>query len=174
MIVLGKHPLPGKSPIDTLRPGAFDNFVGGGYFYLDDEDRAVVGTGAGHIQVFAETAAADSFSLKRDYDPTGVLHPGETLNSALPDSNGLIWFVAKTNGVVGTLDPDTGAAQVVRLGTGTENQIENSFAVGAAGEVYVATNRQLLRFDAGPDRAPPDGAAYLGTLGGLVSMRDGQ
>ncbi|MFD8243926.1 hypothetical protein [Nocardia sp. NPDC059691] len=154
MSVLGKHPLPGKNPLDTLRPGAFDNFGGGGYFYLDDEDRAVVGTSTGHIQVFAENPAADGFSLVRDYDLTGVLHPEETLNSALPDSNGLIWFVAKTNGVVGTLDPDTGAAQVVRLGDGTENQIENSFAVGAAGEVYIATNRQLLRFDAGPDGAP--------------------
>ncbi|MFR9754129.1 hypothetical protein ACL02S_24250, partial [Nocardia sp. 004] len=117
-------------------------------------DRAVIGTSTGHIQVFAETPAADGFTLERDYDLTGVLQPGETLNSALPDSNGLIWFVGKTNGVVGTLDPDTGTTHAIRLGAGSENQIENSFAVGANGDVYIATNRQLLRFDAGPDGTP--------------------
>lgn len=154
MAVLGKHPLPGRSPLDLLKPGGFNNFGGGGYFYLDHEDRAVVGTGTGHLQIFAETPAADGFTLVRDYDLTGVLQPGETLNSALPDSDGLIWFVAKANGVVGTLDPDTGVAQVIRLGSGENDQIENSFAVGDAGEVYIATNRELLRFDAGPADAP--------------------
>ncbi|WP_157978246.1 MULTISPECIES: hypothetical protein [Nocardia] len=154
LAVLGKHPLPGRSPLDLLKPGAFNNFGGGGYFYLDNEDRAVIGTGTGHLQVFQQTPAADGFALVRDYDLTGVLRPGETLNSALPDSNGLIWFVAKTNGVVGTVDPDTGAVRAIRLGSGEDGQIENSFAVGDSGEVYIATNRELLRFDASPDGSP--------------------
>ncbi|WP_330184593.1 hypothetical protein OHB26_13930 [Nocardia sp. NBC_01503] len=83
-----------------------------------------------------------------------ALQPGETLNSVLPDSNGLLWFVAKNNGVVGTLDPETGATQVIRLGSGADGEIENSFAVGNDGDVYIATNRELLRFDSGPGGTP--------------------
>ncbi|MGN2635204.1 hypothetical protein ACTD5D_03230 [Nocardia takedensis] len=154
LTVLGSHPLPGRNALDLLKPGAFSNFGGGGYFYLDNRDRAVIGTNTGHLLVFAQTPAADGFVVERDYDLTSVLRPGETLNSALPDSDGLIWFVAKTNGVVGTLDPDSGAIHVLRLGEGENGQIENSFAVGANGDVYVATNRELLRFDAGADGAP--------------------
>ncbi|WP_028475842.1 hypothetical protein [Nocardia sp. CNY236] len=154
MTVLGKHELEGLNAIDLIKPGALTDFGGGAYFYLDNEDRAVIGTNTGHIQVFAQTPAADGFVLERDYDLSGVLQPGEALNSALPDSNGLIWFVGRTNGLIGTLNPETGAVQVTRLGAGSENQIENSFAVGVEGDVYIATNRQLVRFDAGPEGEP--------------------
>lgn len=154
MTVLGKYPLPGRGAGEMLKPGAFTNFGGGAYFYLDDQDRAVVGSSNGHVLVLAENAAADGFTLERDYDLTGVLQPGETLNSVLPDSNGLLWFVAKTNGVVGTIHPETGAIQVIRLGNGTEGQIQNSFAVDMDGAVYIATNRELLRFDSGPGSTP--------------------
>ncbi|MBH0778605.1 NHL repeat-containing protein [Nocardia bovistercoris] len=154
MTVLGRYPLPGREPGEFLKPDGFSNFGGGGYFYLDGQDRAVVGGSDGHLRIFAETPAADGFTLVGDHDLTGVLQPGETLNSALPDSDGLIWFVAKTNGVVGTLDPESGVAEVIRLGSGTEGQIENSFAVGSSGDVYVATNREMLRLDAGHDGAP--------------------
>ncbi|MEV0249646.1 hypothetical protein AB0H76_23800 [Nocardia sp. NPDC050712] len=152
--VLGKYPLPGRNPADALKPGFFTNFGGGAYFYVDNQDRAVVGTANGHVLVLAENPAANGFTLVRDYDLSTVLRPGETLNSALPDANGLLWFVAKANGVVGTLDLESGATQVIRLGNGAVGQIQNSFAVGAAGEVYIATNRELLRFDAGPGKTP--------------------
>ncbi|WP_218021293.1 hypothetical protein [Nocardia crassostreae] len=154
MRVLGRYPLPGRGPGEFLKPGAFTNFGGGAYFSLDDQDRAVVGASNGHVLVLAENPTADGFTLERDYDLTGALHPGETLNSVLPDTDGLLWFVAKTNGVVGTIDPETGAVQVIRLGTGADGQIQNSFAVGPEGDVYIATNRELLRFDAAPDGAP--------------------
>ncbi|GAB4589458.1 NHL repeat-containing protein [Nocardia sp. IFM 10818] len=152
--VLGKYPLPGRGAGEFLRPGAFTNFGGGAYFSLDNRDRAVVGASNGHVLVLAENPAADGFTLERDYDLTGALREGETLNSVLPDADGLLWFVAKTNGVVGTIDPETGAVRVIRLGNGADGQIQNSFAVGAEGDVYIATNRELLRFDAGPDGAP--------------------
>ncbi|MEU0544277.1 hypothetical protein ABZ319_30850 [Nocardia sp. NPDC005978] len=154
MRVLGRYPLPGREPGAMLRPGAFTNFGGGAYFYLDDRDRAIVGAATGHVMVLAENATADGFVLERDYDLTGVLRPGEQLNSVLPDAAGRLWFVAKSNGVVGTIDPETGAIQVIRLGDGTEGQIQNSFAVGADGDVYIATNRELLRLDAGPGGGP--------------------
>ncbi|WP_435590116.1 hypothetical protein [Nocardia sp. bgisy118] len=154
MEVLGKYALPGLAPTDLLKPGVFSNFGGGAYFFLDNEDRAVIGSNSGHVLVLAENPGAVGFTLEHDYDLTGVLRPGETLNSVLPDSNGLLWFVAKTNGVVGTINPETGAVQVIRLGDGADGEIENSFAVGAVGDVYINTNRELLRLHAGPSGAP--------------------
>ncbi|RMI35277.1 hypothetical protein [Nocardia stercoris] len=151
--VLGRTALPGD-PGAFLKPGAFGNFTGGAYFYLDDQDRAVIAARDGHIRVFAENSGGDGFTAVSDFDLTGLLRPGETFNSALPDSNGLLWFVTRTDGLVGTLDLNTGATQVIRLGEGADGEIENSFAVGTDGDVYIATNRELLRFDAGPDGTP--------------------
>lgn len=153
--VLGRYNLPGRSLITLLQnPNVFQGFGGGGYFYLDNHDQAVVGTNNRHILVLAENATATGFVLKRSYDLTRVLTSTENLNSALPDSDGLLWFVTKTDGVVGTLDLATGAVHVVRLGNKSNGEIENSFAVGTDGDVYIATNHALYRFDAAPDGAP--------------------
>jgi hypothetical protein len=153
--VLARYALPGRDLTGVVRnPNVFQNFGGGGYFYLDNADRAVIGTSTGHVLVIAENSAGNGFVLVHDYDLTSVLRSSETLNSALPDSHGLLWFVARTDGVVGTLNFTTGAVHVVRLGSGSVGEIENSFAVGADGDVYIATNRQLYRFDAGTDGAP--------------------
>ena len=65
-----------------------------------------------HIQVYSEGADGVTPTLVRDYDLTSVLDAStERISSALPDFNGLIWFVSKANGKVGTLDPKTGAMQ---------------------------------------------------------------
>ena len=155
LAVLGKYRLPGRSLASLIdNPNIFQGFGGGGYFYLDNLDRAVIGTSTRHVLVIAENPTANGFTLVHDYSLTGVLTTGETLNSALPDSNGLLWFVTKQDGVVGTLDLATGTAQVVRLGSGGNGEIENSFAVGMDGDVYVATNHELYRFDAGPGGSP--------------------
>ena len=153
--VLGRYNLPGRSLITLLQnPNVFQGFGGGGYFYLDNHDQAVVGTNNRHILVLAENAAATGFVLKHSYDLTHVLTSSENLNSALPDSDGLLWFVTKTDGVVGTLDFATGAVHVVRLGSKSDGEIENSFAVGTDGDAYIATNHALYRFDAAPDGTP--------------------
>jgi hypothetical protein len=90
----------------------------------------------------------------RDYSLAGVLSAKENLTSALPDSNGLLWFVTKTDGVVGTLNLRTGRIRTRRLGSGAVGEIENSFATGQQGGVYIATNRKLYRFAAGPGGRP--------------------
>ena len=155
LAVLGKYRLPARSLTSVIdNPNIFQGFGGGGYFYLDNHDRAVVGTSTGHVLVIAENATATGFTLVRDYNLNAVLTQGETLNSALPDSNGSLWFVTKQDGVVGTLDLASGVAHVIRLGSGSNGEIENSFAVGMDGDVYIATNHQMYRFDAGPDGAP--------------------
>lgn len=137
-----------------LYPNVFQDFTSGGYFYLDNQDRVVTSTTTQHIYVIAEDSQQPGFTLVHDYDLSHVLSANELITSALPDSHGLLWFVARQDGVVGTLNFKTGKIQVKRLGQGTVGEIENSFAVDQHGGVYIATNRKLYRFKAGRGGAP--------------------
>jgi hypothetical protein len=131
----------------------FQDFTGGGYFYLDRSNRVVTSTTTHHIWVIAETGSP-GFRLVHDYSLTSVLSSRENLTSALPDSNGLLWFVTRTDGVVGTLSFRSGRIHAMRLGNGSLSEIENSFATDQGGGVYIATNRKMYRFDAGRDGRP--------------------
>jgi hypothetical protein len=124
----------------------FQDFTGGGYLYLDSQDRVVTSTTTRHIFMIAETPDGTGFEQVGDYDLSQVLSPSEKITSALPDSRGLLWFVARSDGVVGTLNFATGAIHVIRLGQGTDGEIENSFATDMHGAVYIASNHKLYRF----------------------------
>jgi hypothetical protein len=104
--------------------------------------------------VIAEDPSSPGFSLAHDYDLSSVLGASEKITSALPDSHGLLWFVARNDGVVGTLSFSTGRVHAIHLGNGAVGEIENSFATDMHGGVYIATNRRLYRFRAGPDGVP--------------------
>jgi hypothetical protein len=132
----------------------FQDFTGGGYFYLDGQNRVVTSTTTRHIYVIAETPDGSGFTQVGDYDLSGVLDSSEKITSALPDSHGLLWFVTKTDGVVGTLNFATGAIHVIRLGHGADGEIENSFAGDMRGGVYIASDHELYRFVAGSDGVP--------------------
>jgi hypothetical protein len=136
---LASQSLPPRDPrtLATL----FTNFGGGGYFYLDQHDRAVVPTTTRHIQVYAETPAP-AFALRRDIDLTGAVADGDTILSALPDWSGRLWF-ASAAGVVGYV---TAAGRVVSRSLG--EPIGNSFAVDEHGGVYVVSDAALYRFEA--------------------------
>jgi len=146
--LLAAMPLPPRSP-GTGNP--FTEFSGGGYFYLDQHDRAVIPTTNGQIWVVGETAGATGpgFSLERTYDLSPDLTEGDKIISALPDWAGRIWF-ATTKGVVGTVEPTTGAVKIKDLG----EPIGNSFALDQSGGVFIVTDRALYRFDPAPDGAP--------------------
>jgi hypothetical protein len=141
-------------PRQQVPRNIFQDFTGGGYFYLDNKDEVVTATTTHHVYVIAETAGSPGFALVHDYSLTSVLSSKENITSALPDSNGLLWFVTKTDGVVGTLNFSTGAIHAVRLGHGSSGEIENSFATDQNGGVYLDTNRKLYRFGAGRDGVP--------------------
>ena len=127
----------------------YQNFSGGGYFFLDDRDQIWVPTKTDHIYVLGQTAAG-ALELRRDFDLTSVLDPAtERITSALPDFRGLIWFVTKQNGKVGTLNPSSGAIRVVRL----DEEIENSFSVDRSG-IYIVSDKRLYRFKAKRNGAP--------------------
>ncbi len=151
LATLATYSLPPRQSVPT---NTFQDFTGGGYFYLDNQDRVVTSTTTKHILVIAETPGSPGFSLVHDYDLTSVVNSAEKITSALPDSHGLLWFVTKTDGVVGTLNLASGAIHAVHLGSGSNGEIENSFATDQNGGVYIDTNRKLYRFGAGPGGVP--------------------
>lgn len=131
-------------PLPPRVPGGgnpFTDFSGGGYFYLDNQDRAVIPTTTDHIWIVRETG--NGFALDRDYDLTSAVQPTDKIESALPDWSGRIWFVS-AKGVVGYVEPDSGA--IHSLDTG--ETIGNSFATDETGGVYVVTDAAMYRFDA--------------------------
>jgi hypothetical protein len=136
---LATQTLPPRDP-RTLA-NLFTSFSGGGYFYLDNQDRAVVPTTTRHVQVFAETAAP-GFSMVRDIDLSGVVPDGDAIISALPDWSGRLWF-ASTGGVVGYV---TATGRIVSRALG--EPVGNSFAVDEQGGVYVVSDAALYRLEA--------------------------
>ncbi len=146
--LLAVHPLPPRSP-GAASP--FNDFSGGGYFYLDHLDRAVIPTTHRHIWVVGETSGppGPGFRLERDYDLSGVTGVDDKLLSVLPDWSGTLWFVSQ-RGVVGTIDRTAGTIRTLDLG----EQVTNSFSVDESGGVYVVSDAALYRFDAGPSGAP--------------------
>ena len=148
LATLGSLDLPDAANPPGTKP--YQNFTGGGYFFLDQKDRIWVPTKTDHIQVYNEGADGVTPTLERDYDLTSVLDPAtERISSALPDFNGLVWFVSKANGKVGTLNTKTGALQVRTM----NEEIENSFAVGEDG-AYIASDKRMYRFKATKNGVP--------------------
>jgi hypothetical protein len=142
---IGHMDLPGRQP--GLSTDLFTDFSGGGYFYLDDQDRAVVPTTTRHIWVVADNGSG--FALQHDYDLTGVVPSGDKIISALPDWSGRLWFASKA-GIVGTLDFATGQIKAID----THEKIGNSFAVDDRNAVYIVTDAALYRYEAAADGTP--------------------
>ncbi|QEC46520.1 hypothetical protein FSW04_02280 [Baekduia soli] len=122
-------------------PTAFQNFTGGGYFFLDRHDRIWSATKTRHLVVLAERENATKLVKVADYDLTRALAAGQRVTSALPDFHGRIWFVSKQGGKVGILDTTTRRTRVLALG----EEIENSFAVDRDA-VYIVSDRRMYRF----------------------------
>jgi len=54
--------------IDPAGTKTYQNFTGGGYFYLDDRDRAVIPTTTRHVFVIRQTGGGTGFAVERDHD----------------------------------------------------------------------------------------------------------
>ncbi|HYC24034.1 MAG TPA: hypothetical protein VEI94_15085 [Candidatus Bathyarchaeia archaeon] len=147
LATLASLPLPPRVPSSN----PFQEFSGGGYFYLDEQDRAVIPTTNHHIFVVAiqEDAMGPSFEVERDYDLSAAIPDSDRTTSALPDWSGRLWFVTRF-GVVGTVDPASGTVASRSLG----EEIENSFAVDETGGVFIVSDKAMYRFDADASGAP--------------------
>lgn len=144
---LATYDLP-NAPTPPGTPG-FQNFAGGGYFFLDRRDRIWSATKTSHLVVLAQRDGGTRLVKVADYDLTGVLEDDERVTSALPDWRGRIWFVSKRGGKVGVLDTRTRRIRVLRLG----EEVENSFAVDR-GAVYIVSDKRMYRFSATRRGAP--------------------
>jgi hypothetical protein len=139
--LLATYDMPQAADPPGTKP--YQNFAGGGYFFLDGRDRIWSSTKTSHLFVLKVARNGRSVRKVRDYDLTGVLESDERISSALPDFKGRIWFVSKNNGKVAILDPKTQRVRSIRLG----EDIQNSFTVDRRG-IYVVSSRRMYRFRA--------------------------
>ena len=122
----------------------FQNFTGGGYFFLDAKDRIWSATKTSHLFVLAERDNGHSSSRSPTTTSPRCSTGDERVSSALPDFQGRIWFVSKKNGKIGVLDTETRKIKAIAL----DEEIENSFAVDRDG-VYIVSDKRMYRFNAG-------------------------
>ncbi|MEA2365420.1 MAG: hypothetical protein QOI32_932, partial [Thermoleophilaceae bacterium] len=94
---------------------AYQNFAGGGYFFLDGQDRVWSATKTSHVFVIQVSSDGRTLTQVHDYDLTSVLTSDERITSALPDFKGRLWFVSKKNGKVGILNTRTGRIRAITL-----------------------------------------------------------
>ncbi|MFC2030380.1 hypothetical protein ACFLWA_06595 [Chloroflexota bacterium] len=147
---LASFDLPPR-PRDWLLQGVLPwEYLGAGmYFYLDEQDRAVVPTTEHTIQVIQipELGSEAEFELVREYDLTGHVVPmrwpkTDSVAWLLPDWSGGYYWYATTGGMVGTVNVDTAQVRTKRL---EGEVIENSFALGEDG-VFILSDQALYRF----------------------------
>ena len=138
----------------------YQNYAGGGYFFLDEGDRIWSATKTSHLFVLQVAPDGRSITKVGDYDLSQVLEDDERITSALPDFKGRIWFVSKQNGKVGILNPRTRRIRVKRLG----EDIQNSFAVDRKA-VYIVSSKRMYRFSARKGRPRIDWRRRYGNSG---------
>jgi hypothetical protein len=153
-------------PRQSVPVNIFQDFTGGGYFYLDERDRAIVPTTTRHLYVVAQTPEP-GLRLERDYDLTATMAADDKIISALPDWAGRIWY-ATIAGVVGVVDPATGRAKVLD----TKEPIGNSHAIDDTGGVYIVTDAAMYRFDADASGAPK--VTWRETYANIGQVKPGQ
>jgi hypothetical protein len=141
LAVLATYDMP--NALDPPGTKAYQNFAGGGYFFLDGRDRIWSATKTSHVFVLQVAPDGRAITKAGDYGLTSVLAADERISSALPDFKGRIWFVSKKHGKVGILNPHTRRVRAVRLG----EDIQNSFTIDRDA-VYVVSSKRMYRFSA--------------------------
>ena len=164
--------LPSPPPAASLPRSVETSFGGGGYYFLDELDRAVLPTADRLIWVVEEAAGPPPhFEKVNSCDPQ--VPPDQDIQSVLPDAQGRLWFTTS-----GTTDPTTGNAtspawvgtlvftsstgctvKTLQLGTSptTYESISKSFAVepvATSGGVFIVSDYAMYRFDAAADGTP--------------------
>lgn len=135
----------------------FSDTSGGAYFYLDDQDRAVLADSQQRIRRIGPVETNGKWAFK-EFDrwdmnahvPNDCFHynnlkpTGEcdAITTVMPDYSGPIWWVTR-NGRIGSLDPETG--KVLATGFAGE-EIQNSFAIAQTG-AYVVTDHAMYRME---------------------------
>jgi len=195
---LASHDLPARPWFWVLQGIMPWEYIGAGmYFFLDHQDRAVVPTTTNTIQVIQtpDPEQGGAFELIREYDLNDFVVPmrwpnRDSVSWVLPDWSGTYYWFATTEGMVGTVNVDSGEVHTMRL----EGEIiENSFAVAEDG-AYILSDYALYRlsqdggritvdwrteYDRGPRKKPGHitrgsgtSVSLMGDLNGLVAITD--
>jgi hypothetical protein len=147
---LASYDLPPRS-WDFIIQGVMPwEYIGAGmYFYLDNQDRAVIPTTKNTIQVLQVPGLGDEtgFQLVREYNLSDqvVSLPWPHLDSVawiLPDCSGAYYWYATTAGIIGTVHIESGEVRSIKL---EGEVIENSIALGSDG-VFIISDKALYRF----------------------------
>ena len=133
----------------------FSDTSGGAYFYLDDQDRAVLADSQQRISRIKPIESGGKWRFERQeswdmrpYVPNDCFHynnlwpKGEcdAITTVMPDYNGLIWWVTR-HGRIGSLNPQTGKVAATDFGG---EEVQNSFAIDKSG-AYVVTDHAMYR-----------------------------
>jgi len=147
MKTLASYPLSPRHKEDPLAR-RFKDTSGGAYFALDNQDRVLVANSDNVVQLIQYDEKTGSFKLLLEYNLSGYVIPMKPpamdhVQMVLPDWARLYWFVTRY-GIVGTLDPESGKVQTIKL---YGEEMQNSFTVGEDG-VYIITDHAMYRFHA--------------------------
>jgi len=143
---------------------------GSSYMYLDNRDRAVV-TVTDHVLVFEQKGPPGHLRFHKvaDYDlsewTVSEEFPYDNIQTVMPDFQGRLWFVVRHSGLVGVLNPATGAVGSVRLckdptdpNACESEEIANSFPMietdVSSSDAFVVTTKAMYRLTAGSDGRP--------------------
>jgi hypothetical protein len=132
------------------------SFSGGGYFYVDNLDRAVTITANQQIRIYG--VQNNQFEPPQTYDLSAQINnSSDILNSVLPDSAGNLWFITQ-QADLGYVNPVNGTINITNLrnvpGANPNEVNTKSFATDENGGVYVLSDYALYRFQVGPDGTP--------------------
>jgi len=156
---LASFDLPPRSWMFPLQGVAPWKYLGAGmYFYLDEQNRAIVPTTRNTLMVIQvpENPEVEAFKLLREYDLSKhiVKLPWPKLDSVawvLPEwpvsgqTSILRYWYATIAGLVGVIDVNSGEIETWKP---KGEIIENSFAVGEEG-IFMMTDRALYRLNLG-------------------------
>lgn len=138
--VIDKYDLPSG----TLGVG------GGGYFYLDQNYKAVVPTVDKRILIISTTGNPAKLALEKEYSLSSLPDPC-IIASVLPDWEGNLWFVT-AEGIVGIAgDNILNIIQLSHFNSTTSTEVKepiaNSFAIDETGGVFVVSDYALYRLE---------------------------
>jgi len=130
----------------------------GAYFYLDAQDRVVVGTAHRELWLVSHSRdASGKWSFAHDprdtFSLSTAIAADDQLEAVVPDWAGRLWFTSK-GGVVGFVDVTSREVRYSDQLKTRGERIVNSHAVDEDGGVYIVSTQSMYRFDADDDGNP--------------------
>ena len=136
----------------------------GAYMFLDDQDRVVLSDSKYRVQRIEAVQGEKGWELRREqvwnlkdhvphdcqnWDNWLASGPCDVITTVMPGPDGRYWWVTR-QGIVGTLDPATGAVAKIEL---AGEEIQNAIAMDET-HVYVLSDTAQYAMVAGADGVP--------------------